>query len=151
MITYDLVFSLMVIDPCFFQCNNGLRQGENISPVLFSLFLNDLEHCLSKNDSIGLNLYDSDLRSFLKIIVLLYADETVLFAESEEEMQLLLNELSSYCKTWKNKINNHKTKLLVFGSRGRRNCNIYLNETLLEMVEAYKYLGVMFSKTRLFI
>ena len=70
----------------FFQCNNGLRQGENLSPVLFSLFLNDLEHCLSKNDFIGLNLFDSDLRSFLKIIVLLYADDTVLFAESEEEM-----------------------------------------------------------------
>ena len=134
----------------FFQCNNGLGQGENLSPVLFSLFLNDLEHCLSKNDSICLNLFDSDLRSFLKIIILLYADDTVLFAESEKEMQLLLNEFSSYCKTWKLTINNNKTKLLVFGHRGRRNCNIYLNETLLEMVEAYKYLGVMFSKTRSF-
>ena len=134
----------------FFQCNNGLRQGENLSPVLISLFLNDLEHHLSKNNSVGLNLYDCDLRSFLKIIVLLYADDTVLFAESEEEMQLLLNDFSSYCKTWKLNINNDKTKLLVFGHRSRRKCNIYLNETLLEMVEAYKYLGVMFSKTRSF-
>ena len=102
------------------------------------------------NNSFGLNLYDDDLRSFLKIIVLLYADDKVLFAESAEEMQLLLNDFSSYCKTWELNINNDKTKLLVFGHRSRRKCNIYLNEIFFEIVEAYKYLGVMFSKTRSF-
>lgn len=35
----------------FFQCNNGLRQGENLSPILFSLFVNDMEHYLSNNSS----------------------------------------------------------------------------------------------------
>ena len=134
----------------FFHCNNGLRQGENLSPVLFSLFLNDLEYTLSKNNSVGLNLYDNDLKTYMKIIVLLYADDTVLFAESRKEMQILINDFSSYCKTWKLTINNDKTKLLVFGNKHNRKYKIFLNKTLLEMVEGYKYLGVMFSKTRSF-
>ena len=27
----------------YFDCNNGVRQGENIYPFLFSLYLNDSE------------------------------------------------------------------------------------------------------------
>lgn len=104
----------------FFQCNNGLRQGENLSPILFSLFVNDMEHYLSNNSSVGLNFPNSDLQSFLKIVVLLYADDTVLFAESEDEMHFLLNDFSKYCKDWKLNINVDKTKFLIFSDRRRR-------------------------------
>ena len=31
----------------FFNCNVGVRQGENLSPLLFSLFINDLEEFLA--------------------------------------------------------------------------------------------------------
>ena len=30
----------------FFACDCGVRQGENLSPVIFSLYLNDLESFL---------------------------------------------------------------------------------------------------------
>lgn len=81
--------------------------------------------------------------------MLLYADDTVLFAESEDEMQLLLNDFSKYCKDWKLNINVDKTKFLIFGNRRRRrNENITLNGSKLENVDAYKYLAIMFSKSR---
>ena len=34
-----------------FACNMGVRQGENLSPLLFALFLNDFEDALSKKYS----------------------------------------------------------------------------------------------------
>ena len=34
----------------FFPCNNGLRQGENLSLFLFSLYLNDIEEFFVDND-----------------------------------------------------------------------------------------------------
>ena len=40
----------------FFVSNIGLRQGENLSPVLFSLFLNDLKGFLTSNNVQGLKL-----------------------------------------------------------------------------------------------
>ena len=40
----------------FFVSNVGLRQGENLSPVLFSLFLNDLKGFLTSNSVQGLKL-----------------------------------------------------------------------------------------------
>ena len=70
----------------FFECKTGLlRQGKNLSPIIFSLFLNDLENFLLDNDKFCINIFDESIQGYLKIVVLLYADDTVLFAESEEE------------------------------------------------------------------
>ena len=62
----------------------GVRQGENLSPFLFAIFLNDLEHFFSQHGISGLNceFNDDDLTIYFKIFLLLYADDTVIFGES---------------------------------------------------------------------
>ena len=35
------------ISSAYFTCDNGVRQGENLSPLLFAIYLNDLENFLA--------------------------------------------------------------------------------------------------------
>ena len=130
----------------FFPCSRGVRQGVNLSPILFLLFLNDLEHYITTRTDIGVDLSNDMLDVYLKLVVVLYADDTVLFANSEEELVTLLNTFSSYCKEWKLDINFDKTQIMVFGDRFKRNRHIVIDGFNIEVVDTFKYLGIVFSK-----
>ena len=79
----------MVNKASFFAAENGLRQGKNLSHLLFSLFLNDLELFIVQRGSDGIDIeyVDDEVYYFLKILVLLYADDTIIFAEDEATLQ----------------------------------------------------------------
>ncbi|MEW8548196.1 MAG: reverse transcriptase family protein, partial [Candidatus Thiodiazotropha sp.] len=141
------------INSPFFACECGVRQGENLSPLLFALYLNDLEAFLLANQSNGvtIDIANEDIVLYLKIFVLLYADDTVLLAESPEELQKSLDIFSQYCKTWKLKINTIKTKVLIFGIRKKPDLYFTINDIVIDIVDSYKYLGVYFSQTRSFL
>ena len=64
----------------FFESSIGLRQGENLSPVLFSIFLNDLEPYLQDKNHTGVEfeLANDDMYFYFKFLVLLYADDTAI-------------------------------------------------------------------------
>ena len=82
---------------------------------------------------------------FLKLLILLYADDTVLMTENHKDMQTLLNFFSDYCNEWKLKINVEKTKSMIIG-KCRNKVNSILNDTVIENVTFYKYLGCVFSQ-----
>ena len=117
-----------------------------MSPLLFATFINDLENCLNTEQCNGINIDDSILTDFLKILILLYADDTVIFAENINDMQMSSNVFHDYCIRWKLTVNMTKTKVVVFGSKGRRHPIFYLFDNILEVTDCYKYLGLCFSK-----
>ena len=81
------------------------------------------------------------------MLIILYADDTVLFANSKENLQKCLNGLKHYCDKWKLEINASKTKIIIF-SKGKpqlQNHNFKIGDEIIEVVKDFKYLGVTFS------
>ena len=127
----------------YFQCHQGIRQGEHLSPIMFSLYLNDLENYLSVNCAYCLEINDNELNVYSKLFVLLYADDTVVFATSEETLTQSLNLFANYCNQWKLDIKYDKTKVLVVGDRINRQRHIRIENYMIEMLNEFKYLSFL--------
>ena len=94
-----------------------MRQGENLSPILFALFLNDLESFMNSIGLHGVCLTEHNKRNdaivYLQLLLLLYADDTVIFSDNHQGLQKALDNLEVYCKIWKFAVNVDKTKVVV--------------------------------------
>ena len=137
----------------FFASECGVRLGENLSPVLFALYLNDLESFLLSGgvETLDFELLTDEINIYLKVLLLLYADDTVIFSNNEQNFQKCLNEFSEYCKLWKLNINYNKTEIVVFNSRNNSNYTFKLGEHTVQITNKYKYLGVILSKSGSFL
>ena len=124
--------------------NVGVRQGDNLSPNLFKLFLNDLPACFDEED-------DQVSLDSISFSCLLYADDLLLLSTTEAGLQRCLNKLSLYCCDNGLTVNLKKTQIITFSKSGRKsNCNILFNNVEIEEVQSYKYLGVLFSASGTF-
>ena len=66
------------------------------------------------------------MENYLKLFVLMYADGTILLAESEDDLQDALSAMFNYCNTWKLKVNVKKTKIVVFSREDQENAKFIL-------------------------
>ena len=137
----------------FFISNSGVRQGENLSPFLFALFINDIEEFLLQYGCNPIEIPGPELQTLLKLLIILYADDTVLFANSKVNLQKCLDGLENYCNKWKLKINADKTKIIIFkkGKAEIHNHNFKIGGSNIEVVKDFRYLGVTFSYNGKFI
>ena len=120
---------------------------------MFSIYLGDLQFFLQDAHK-GLTVVnkmtkdrlDESLLKYLKLYVLLYAHDTVLVAESAEDLQKSITLMKNYCDIWKLIINVSKTKITIFSRGKTRNIpKFQFGETQLEVTDQYKYLGLIFN------
>ena len=130
-----------------FSCDIGLLQGEIMSPILFSLFLGDIEMHLVDRGNEGSTIEQ------LSIYLLLFADDAVIFSETAEGLQKSLDNFKIYCKKWNLTVNVEKTKNVVFRKGGNlAQDEIWsYNGQQLEIVSSFNYLGIVLSTGGSFI
>ena len=131
----------------FFVSNVGVRQGENLSPLLFTIYVDDLENYLSANGSVPLEVDKMfNTENVLKLLVLLYAHDTLILADSPENLQKSLHNLSLYCEKWHLTVNEKKTKIMIFSKRKfKKRSTFYYANKKVEIVQNFKYFGIVFS------
>ena len=116
------------------------------SPVLFSLFINELALDSINNGRHGVSL-SSD---FVQLVILLFAADMILLSETVIGLQTQLNSLFSAASRLQLKVNMNKSNIVVFrkgGYLGSRERWVY-DGCMMKVVNSYKYIGICFS-TRL--
>jgi hypothetical protein len=118
--------------------NVGVPQGSCLGPLLYNIYTNDLHNFIANT------CYD-----------VMYADDTTLISVSNdiEILKLRTNEILQnifeWCKYNRLAINVTKTKAMIFSNRTVDYPVIKINDHILEYVDNFKYLGVLFdSKLR---
>ena len=113
----------------------GVPQGSRLGPLLFLIYMNDIV------DDI-----ESD--------ILIFADDTSLFATGSDpsETALILNrdleKISNWATKWKVKFNASKTKDIIFSNKFLNNSPpLLFDNSCIERVNLHKHLGVYLSSS----
>ena len=127
----------------FFECSIGTRQGCLSSPIIFSLFINDLIAYLRSESDRGVFISNEieDVMAFM------FADDISCFSDTVIRLQRLINLVEKFCKSVGMTLNLAKTKIIVFRNGGitKHIEKWYYQRTEIEIVSIYKYLGIYFT------
>jgi hypothetical protein len=125
----------------WFHVSTGLKQGCILSPVLFNMYLNDFIMEINNRD-LGVQIKGE------KVGVLCYADDLVLLASCEKDLQLLLDRLAVWCLKWHMKVNPLKSNVVHFRGESCKltQCKFSIGNEHIHVTSKYKYLGLTLSE-----
>jgi len=126
----------------WFITEKGVKQGDTLSPCLFSVYLNDLVRDINRS-KLGVKIDDQYVN------ILLYADDIVILSESEENLQKLIDIVLHWCNNWRMSVNCKKTKIVHFrkNSVNRTNYVFKYDSKQIDIAPHYKYLGCVLEET----
>jgi len=117
-----------------FSVNCDVRQGILLSPILFSIYVDDLVDLLRRS---GFGIFIGKL--FLGSI--LYADDILLLSSSCHGLQCMLNICIEFGRKWDIRFNSAKTKCVSFGGSDPKHFTPIIDAKCLSWCPKLKYLG----------
>lgn len=143
-----------------FPIRRGVKQGCVLAPTLFGMYFSFVfkQAYLNIDRSAGVSILSRDDGNFFtlsrykarskvrEVVVreLLYADDAALCTSSVEELQSILDSFSTACRDFGLTISLKKTVVL---SQAPEMATFHIDETTLENVDKFKYLGVTVDKS----
>ena len=125
----------------------GLRQGCNLSPMLFNLFINDIFHIFYDN---GSGCFPVTLGKH-KLNCLMYADDLLILSETEQGLICSLHKLKRYSDKWGLTISEKKTKIMIFNKTGKfEKLTLKMDNLTIKSCSEYNYLGTTFQPSNTF-
>ena len=112
----------------------GVREGCVLSPLLFAIYINDLVELIVK-------------RCGTRVVIILFADDIAMIAQTPEDLQEALDAASEYSKKWRFEFNVGVDKSAVLVTGGVREGERWvLGGRELPVTTVYKYLGVQIQE-----
>ena len=90
------------------KISGGVRQGCPLSTTLFNLYLDDMIRTWKQQITGGINLRTRIVKT------LAFADDQILLAKNEDELQIMTYKLKIIAKTYNMEISTEKTKVMAF-------------------------------------
>ena len=116
----------------------GVRQGCVMSPDLFSLYS---ENIFRNVEDINGIIIGGRIINNIR-----YADDTVLIADSEQDLQHLVDAVVAHSEQLGLELNCKKTQIMVVTKKNDiPRCNIHVNGNILQQVDRYNYLGTVIT------
>jgi Reverse transcriptase (RNA-dependent DNA polymerase) len=140
---YDNTRSCVSIDGKlgeFFDMNNGVAQGDTLSPTLFSLFINDILKEIEAAH-VGVEVKDKSVGA------LMFADDFVGMCDSGDELQSMINMIYTYASKYRFEANVSKCAVVVFGDMEDVHETWYWGDQQIPLNDRYVYLGVTLHRS----
>ena len=123
----------------------GVKQGCPLSPLLFGIYIDDLESMFADRNA------DLDLPRLggQPVPPLFYADDLALVARSQAGLQSQMDLLQEYSEKWQLTVNVAKTRAIVFQVTRSAAAQLELTYrgSSVEAVDSFCYLGMVFQST----
>ena len=116
------------------RIKRGVRQGCVLSPILFTLYGEMIMRHIANLEGVRVGGYNiNNVR---------YADDTVLIADSEEKLQILLDQVNASGEEMGLKINRGKTECMTISKKTPPpRLELKIGNEIVRRVQRFKYLG----------
>lgn len=113
--------------------NKGVRQGCGLSPTLFNTYRNQLVQDWKSTTTTGFKICNNKI-----LTTMLYADNKMIIAKTEDELQIAANTLNKTARKYKMKISTTKTKSVVaICGKNIQRVKTIIDDTIIEQVTDY--------------